>query len=120
MLFQGIDTVLFRVSDITAATDWYTRHLGLSVTWQDESLRLCVLDTGCAVPLTLWQAEGPIVHRSGSCFPIFKTADAAAARAQLVHAGVRADALETGNGVVSFRFYDEDGNMMEGCEVTAS
>ena len=34
--FSGLDTVILRVHDISAATAWYVRHLGAEVIYEDE------------------------------------------------------------------------------------
>lgn len=115
---KGIDTIIVRVADIARSQSWYAEKLGFSVTFQDEQLRLAVLDTGGPVSITLWQTDAPLDVQSESCaYPIFRTAEAAAAHVALSTAGIRVDDLVTDHLTTYFRFYDEDGNVMEACQV---
>jgi catechol 2,3-dioxygenase-like lactoylglutathione lyase family enzyme len=44
--FSGLDTVILRVRDISAATAWYVQHLGAEAIYEDEEQRLPVLEFG--------------------------------------------------------------------------
>lgn len=115
---QGIDTVILRVKDVKESTRWYAEKLSLVTDYEDPLLHLAVMNTGGPTSLTLWQTEALIAHTpETSAYPIFKTADAAAAREALVQAGVRADPIITDHAVTYFRFYDPDGNVMEACQI---
>ncbi len=117
-LLQGIDTVIVRVSDIARSKEWFVRKLGLSMAWEDEEMKLIVLDTNSAVSLTLWQTDEPIhLNKMTASYPIFRTSDAEALRAKLVGNGVTADEIVVDAHVKYFQFFDPDGNVMEACEV---
>lgn len=78
---QGIDTVIIRVSDIVKSKEWYTTKLGLTVVWEDDSIKLVVFDTGGTVSLTIWQTGEKIaVNIETASYPIFRVDDADSAR----------------------------------------
>ncbi|HEX6982385.1 MAG TPA: VOC family protein [Balneolaceae bacterium] len=51
------------------------------------------------------------------CYPIFSVEDAQKTHDQLAKKGVKVDELMEGDGVIFFRFFDPDGNVLEACEV---
>ena len=124
--FSGLDTVIIRVRDITAATQWYVQHLGAEAIYEDEEQRLSVVEFGgdpdgetMGSTLTLWQLDPGSEWESSSTYPILATADARAAHATLKAKGVKVGELTETPGVFFFRFTDLDGNTLEGCEVKA-
>ncbi len=115
---QGIDTVIVRVSDIQRARAWYAEKLGLGELWYDEKLRLCVMDSGSAASLTLWQTDKPIrIDPETASYPIFRADDARAARQHLIARGVTAGEVIEDDVTRYFFFHDPDGNVLEACEV---
>ncbi len=118
ILFQGIDTIIFRVKDVAKSKLWYKDKLGFKIIWEDIKLKLVVLDTGGKTSLTLWQTEKEIlVSKETASYPIFGVKDAALVREQLINNGVIADKIITDDHTKYFTFYDSDGNIMEACEV---
>lgn len=122
--FSGLDTVIIRVRDIAAATQWYVERLGAEALYEDEEQRLSVMEFGgdpegeaAGSTLTLWQLEDGTEWAPSSTYPILATADARAAHAALTAQGVAVGELTETPGVFFFRFTDLDGNTLEGCEV---
>lgn len=124
--FSGLDTVIIRVRDVAAATQWYVERLGAESLYEDEEQRLSVVEIGGdpdgetpGSTLTLWQLEAGVEWTPSSTYPILATADARGAHAALKAKGVEVGALTETPGVFFFRFADLDGNTLEGCEVKA-
>ncbi|WP_396225195.1 VOC family protein [Gemmatimonas sp.] len=124
--FSGLDTVIIRVRDISAATSWYVQQLGAEALYEDEEQRLAVIEVGgspdgemAGSTLTLWQLDDGVAWAPSSTYPILATPDAKAAHAALAAQGVAVDALVETPGVWFFRFTDLDGNTLEACEVKA-
>lgn len=124
--FSGLDTVIIRVRDFSAATTWYVQHLGAEALYEDEEQRLAVIEVGgspdgemAGSTLTLWQLDDGVAWAPSSTYPILATPDAKAAHAALAAQGVAVDALVETPGVWFFRFTDLDGNTLEACEVKA-
>ncbi|MGV3657059.1 MAG: VOC family protein [Chitinophagaceae bacterium] len=117
-LLQGIDTVIVRVRSLEAATQWYREKLGLTPLFEDAATKLVVLDTGGPTSLTLLQTEVAISpnHHTAS-YPIFKTPDAAALRQELTDRGIEAGELLQDEYVKYFSFHDQEGNVLEACQV---
>ena len=119
-LLQGIDTIIVRVSDINISRDWYVTKLGLTVLFEDTDMKLVVVDTNSATSLTLWQTDDEIViNPNTTCYPIFKTQDAAALRLALLGQGIPVGEIIQDTHVRYFFFYDPDGNVLEACQVPA-
>lgn len=117
-LFQGIDTVIIRVSDINFSKKWYFDKLGLTPIWDDSALKLTVMDTGSPTSLTLWQTDEKIQsNKNTATYPIFRTLDASASRNELLSNGVDVSEIIEDEVVKFFRIYDPDGNILEACEV---
>ena len=115
--FTGIDTIILRVRDISAACAWYAQHLGGEQVYEDDEQRLAVIEFSGGSTLTLWQlADGAEFVASGT-YPILACTDAKAAHAALAAHDVAVDSLSETPGVIYFRFRDLDGNPLEACEV---
>jgi|APMI01.1.fsa_nt_gi catechol 2,3-dioxygenase-like lactoylglutathione lyase family enzyme len=115
--FSGVDTVIIRVRDITAATGWYVTHLGADPVYEDEDQRLAVLEFPSGSTITLWQLDAGATWSASSTYPILATDDARGAHAALAAAGVAVEAVHETPGVLYFRFRDADGNALEACEL---
>lgn len=117
-LLQGIDTIIVRVSDINISRDWYVTNLGLTVLFEDTDMKLVVVDTNSATSLTLWQTNDEIViNPNTTCYPIFKTQDAAALHQALMEQGIPVGEIIQDAHVKYFFLYDPDGNVLEACQV---
>jgi catechol 2,3-dioxygenase-like lactoylglutathione lyase family enzyme len=117
-LLQGIDTIIIRVSDIEKAKKWYQEKLDLTPVWEDQSIKLVVLDTGSPTSLTIWQTDKKIEsNKETSSYPIFRTLDAKKTRQDLHSKGVNVGEVIDDNSVKYFLFYDLDGNILEACQV---
>ena len=115
---QGIDTIVLRVSNINEAKIWYSTKLGFKIIYEDEKIRLVVLDTFSPTSLTLWETDEKIASNpKTTSYPIFKTMDAADARQALRQLDVKMNDLITDQFVTYFNFFDPDGNMLEACQV---
>jgi catechol 2,3-dioxygenase-like lactoylglutathione lyase family enzyme len=117
-LFQGIDTVIVRVTDIDRSKQWYQEKLGFVIIYEDPDTRLVVLDTHSPTSLTLWLTDKKIANNSEtSSYPIFKTADSKMARQALVAREVQVSELICDDAISYFQCYDPDGNVLEACQV---
>lgn len=117
-VFEGIDTVIIRVSNYLVSKKWYEEKLGMEVIFEDHTSKLVVFDTGSPTSLTIWQTdESNSQLKERSSYPVFRTSDAAASRNELEEKDVVADELIEAEGIKFYRFYDPDGNMFEACEV---
>jgi len=115
---QGIDTIIVRVSNINEAKIWYTTKLGFNNIYEDEKIRLVVLDTFSPTSLTLWETDEKIApNPKTAAYPIFKTLNATDARDALRRLDVTVNDLITDHVVTYFNFFDPDGNMLEVCQV---
>ncbi|HEY1023306.1 MAG TPA: VOC family protein, partial [Flavisolibacter sp.] len=119
-LFQGIDTVILRVSNIDISREWYVAKLELTVQYEDKNLKLVVLATKSTTSLTLWQTEDVMtVNPNTASYPIFKTPDAQALQMALSERGIQVGEIIQDAYVRYFIFYDPDGNILEACQVHA-
>jgi catechol 2,3-dioxygenase-like lactoylglutathione lyase family enzyme len=117
-LFEGIDTVIIRVSNYLVSKKWYKDKLGMEVIFEDHTSKLVVFDTGSPTSLTIWQTdEKTAPQKERNAYPIFRTSDAAASRTELANKDVNVDELVEAEGIKFYRFYDPDGNLFEACEV---
>jgi catechol 2,3-dioxygenase-like lactoylglutathione lyase family enzyme len=117
-LLQGIDTIIVRVSNVEASKAWYAQKLGLHPVWEAPEMGLVVLDTGGPTSLTLWQTNNKIADAADTAsYPIFRTPNATDLHAELKARGVSTGELTQDAYVLSFFFYDPDGNRLEACQV---
>jgi catechol 2,3-dioxygenase-like lactoylglutathione lyase family enzyme len=117
-LLQGIDTVIVRVSNIATSKEWYVKKLGLALLFEDDKMKLVVLDTKGPTSLTLWQTDKTVsVNRDTASYPIFKTPGADALKQELLNRGIEVGEIIQDAYVKYFFFYDPDGNMLEACQV---
>lgn len=117
-VFEGIDTVIIRVSNYLVSKKWYEEKLGMEVIFEDHTSKLVVFETGSPTSLTIWQTdEKTAPQKERNSYPIFRTSDAAASRNELVKKEVTVDELVEAEGIKFYRFYDPDGNLFEACEV---
>lgn len=118
--FSRLDTVILRVRDIDAASDWYQALLGVAPTYEDAAEGLVVLPVGDSGSLTLWRLTPEAQRAAGAgragTYPILGVADAEAAHAFVASRGGTPDAVEAGEGVRYFGFTDPDGNFLEACQ----
>jgi catechol 2,3-dioxygenase-like lactoylglutathione lyase family enzyme len=117
-LLQGIDTVIVRVSNIEMSKNWYVNKLGLTSIWDEPNMKLVVLDIAGPTSLTLWQTDHALhVNKNTASYPIFRTPDAEALRAELMNRGIETGEVVQDNYVKYFFFFDPDGNVLEACQV---
>lgn len=117
-LFDGIDTIIIRVTDLKKSVKWYKQNLGLEIIFEDTSLHLAVLDSGSEVSITLWETtEKIITNRNTATYPIFKSSNASRDYSILQMRKVKVDELHEAEGITFFNFYDPDGNILEACEI---
>ena len=113
-LLQGIDTVIVRVSNIATSKEWYIKKLGLALLFEDDNLKLVVLDTKGPTSLTLWQTDKTVsVNRNTASYPIFRTPDADALRQELLNRGIEVEEIIQDAYVKYFFFNDPDGNILK-------
>lgn len=119
-LFQKIDTIIFRVTDLRKACEWYQTALGLHVAWVDEKQKSAVLDVGGSdgVPLTLREMRPE--ERNGGArgpqnYPILHPhAHIELTYATMRERGIRVEPIVGEPGHTrSFFFSDPDGNRLE-------
>ena len=117
-LLQGIDTVIVRVSNIAASKKWYLEKLGLALLFEDDKIKLAVLDTKGPTSLTLWETDKTMsVNRDTTSYPIFKTPNADELKKVLSNMGIETGETIQDTYVKYFFFYDPDGNILEACQV---
>lgn len=117
-LLQGIDTVIVRVSNIAASKKWYLEKLGLALLFEDDKIKLAVLDTKGPTSLTLWETGKTMsVNRDTASYPIFKTPNADELKKVLSNMGIETGETIQDTYVKYFFFYDPDGNILEACQV---
>lgn len=117
-LLQGIDTIIVRVSNIAASKKWYSEKLGMALLFEDDKMKLAVLDTKSPTSLTLWQTEKTVsVNRDTASYPIFKTPNAGALKKELSNRGIEVGEIIQDDYVKYFFFYDPDGNILEACQL---
>ncbi len=117
-LVQGIDTVIIRVNDLEQSMAWYQDKMGFTTVWNDQHMKLVVLDTRGPVGITLWQTDQKIeCHKDTASFPIFKTTDVNSLHEHLIGQGVVTEPIIRDEDVAYFVFYDPDGNILEACQV---
>ena len=117
-LLQGIDTIIVRVSNIAASKKWYSEKLGMALLFEDDKMKLAVLDTKSPTSLTLWQTEKTVsVNRETASYPIFKTPNAGALKKELSNRGIEVGEIIQDDYVKYFFFYDPDGNILEACQL---
>lgn len=117
-LLQGIDTVIVRVSNFATSKEWYLTKLGLTLLFEDDKMKLAVLDAKGPTSLTLWQTDKKVsVNRDTASYPIFKTTHADALRQELLNRGVEVGEVIQDDYTRYFFFYDPDGNVLEACQV---
>ena len=117
-LLQGIDTVIVRVSNIAASKKWYLEKLGLALLFENDKIKLAVLDTKGPTSLTLWETDKTMsVDRDTASYPIFKTPNADELKKELSNRGIETGETIQDAYVRYFFFYDPDGNILEACQV---
>jgi len=117
-LLQGIDTIIVRVSNIAASKKWYSEKLGMALLFEDDKMKLAVLDTKSPTSLTLWQTKKTVsVNRDTASYPIFKTPNADALKKELSKRGIEVGEIIQDDYVKYFFFYDPDGNILEACQL---
>ena len=93
-------------------------ELGLALLFEDDNLKLVVLDTKGPTSLTLWQTDKTVsVNRNTASYPIFRTPDADALRQELLNRGIEVEEIIQDAYVKYFFFNDPDGNILEACQV---
>ena len=120
-LVGRIDTIIIRVRNWEAATDWYFEKLGLSPSCTDCTQGFAVLPFNDHT-LTIWQLKpGEVLPPHGTAvpYPILVTNDAEALQATLLARDVAVGPIEVVEGVKFFTFWDLDGNRLEACQVIA-
>lgn len=116
-LFEGIDTIIIRVSNYLNSKKWYEEKLGLEVIFEDHTSKLIVFDTLSPTSLTIWQTdETNPQQKERNSYPIFRTSNADKSRTDLIKKEVNVDDLVEAEGLKFYRFYDPDGNLFEACE----
>lgn len=117
-MFQGIDTIILRMSDFQKSGDWFKEKIGLNPVFENQEIKPVVLDTGSSTSITLWQTDEPItVNPKTASYPIFRTGHASQSRVKLIQKGVKTTELNTDSFVTYFQFFDPDGNVLEACQV---
>lgn len=117
-LFEGIDTIIIRVSNLSKSIKWYSKNLGLEVLYEDDVTKIVVLDSGSPTSITLWETtEKSEINRNTAAYPIFKSSNASRDYSILEMRKVKLDELHDSEDITFFNFYDPDGNILEACQV---
>jgi catechol 2,3-dioxygenase-like lactoylglutathione lyase family enzyme len=121
-IFSRLDTVLLRVRDFQAAKAWYEEKLGFTASYVNETEKLAVFDTGGATSLTIWQlkpSERLVIGGIHGTFPIFLADDAKSSHERMESMNIEVEEIQESGGVLSFGFFDLDGNRLEVCQVSS-
>lgn len=121
-IFSRLDTVLLRVRDFPAAKAWYEKKLGFTTSYVSETEKLAVFDMGGATSLTIWQlkpSERFVTGGVHGTFPIFLADDAKSLRERMESMNIEVEDIQESDGVLSFGFFDLDGNRLEVCQVSS-
>ncbi|MCQ3939199.1 MAG: hypothetical protein DPW18_19450 [Chloroflexi bacterium] len=87
--------------------------------FSDEE-KLVVFDLGGTASLTLWQIKPSgqlVIGGASGTFPIFLAEDVWSMYEQMKAMLIHVEDVQEGGGVLSFGFFDPDGNRMEVCQM---
>jgi catechol 2,3-dioxygenase-like lactoylglutathione lyase family enzyme len=117
-VFEGIDTIIIRVSNYLISKKWYEEKLGLEIIYEDHNSKLVAFETGSPTSLIIWQTDEIMVPQlERNSYLIFRTTNAFTSREILVKRDVKVEELIESEGIKFYRFYDPDNNLFEACEV---
>lgn len=117
-VFEGIDTIIIRVSNYLISKKWYEEKLGLEIIYEDHNSKLVAFETGSPTSLIIWQTDEIMVPQlERNSYLIFRTINAFTSREILVKRDVKVEELIESEGIKFYRFYDPDNNLFEACEV---
>lgn len=115
-IFESLESIVLRVSNVHKASQWYEQKLGLKTRSFDDEEKLAVLETGSGTTLTLAQLKpeefAPPFHFCGT-YPLFRCHDARTCLETLLAQNVHTDVLHEDELSRRFSFYDPDGNRIE-------
>jgi catechol 2,3-dioxygenase-like lactoylglutathione lyase family enzyme len=120
-IFSRLDTVLLRVRDFQVAKAWYDEKLGFTASYVSETEKLVVFDMGGTTSLTIWQlkpSEQLVTGGTNGTFPIFLADDAKSLRERMKSMNIEVEDIQESGGVLSYGFFDPDGNRLEVCQVS--
>ncbi|MFB5661925.1 VOC family protein [Alteribacillus sp. HJP-4] len=113
-MFERIDTIVLKVTELEKASRWYQEYLGLNEVFKGEGYRVLQVGGG-DTPLTLeHRSEGHPIKQNLS-YPIFFPTDLEGAYRQLKEKGVEVSTIKSDGTNSYFHFYDPDGNRLEVC-----
>lgn len=119
-IFKRLDTVLLRVRDFETSKTWYEEKLGFKASYSNHEEKLVVFDLGGDTSLTIWQlkpSEPLVAGGTSRAFPIFLAEDVKSMHNQMKSMSIEVEDIQEGGGVLSFGFFDPDGNRLEVCQV---
>jgi hypothetical protein len=113
-IFQGVDTLVIRVTNILLAKSWYTEKLGLSLAYEDDDMRLVILNGWGETSVTLWQSESQLIENKNCGYYVtFKSDNSTETRDELIRRGVKVGELLSDDTYASFIFEDLEGKTFE-------
>lgn len=111
-IFEKVDTICLKVSDVEKASFWYQNVLGFRESFKDKHYRILSI-ANSVIPITI--EEGEVSPSSNQAYPIFYTKNIEASYERLKENGVTVSAIETDGVNQYFDFYDLDGNHLQAC-----
>lgn len=111
-LFEKIDTICLKVSDVEKSSLWYQDILGFKESLKGKNYRILLLDKD-TIPLTI--EEGGVAPSSNQAYPIFYTRNIKAVYEKLKENQVTIGEMEMDGINQYFDFYDLDGNHLQAC-----
>ena len=111
-LFERIDTICLKVSNVEKASSWYQDVLGFTESFKDKNYRILAINNS-AVPITI--EEGEINPSPEQVYPIFYTKNIEAAYENLKEKAVTVSEIQMDGVNQFFDFYDLDGNRLQAC-----
>lgn len=109
-----LHSLVIPVSDLLAASHWYTRFLPVAQIERGSGFSVLTLTAGCNI--CLLEVRGYQASDGLAPYPVLAVPQAAAMRKALAEAGVAVSVPDASGPHFSFAFWDPDGNRIEAAQ----